>query len=104
MHLSPRRKQRLQAEEFLQGAGAASCSFLPNNSMRFLETSTTYPLAAGWGLNICIYLGLFTALLLLMVLLLWLLIRQLRNSVGNSALQPGRSVREPLAQIREHVL
>ncbi|XP_064198140.1 small integral membrane protein 43-like [Anguilla rostrata] len=71
---------------------------------RFLETSTSFPLAAGWGWNVCIYLGLFAALFLLMVLLLWLLIRQLRNSVGNSALQPGRSVREPLGQVREHVL
>ncbi|KAJ8385178.1 hypothetical protein AAFF_G00192290 [Aldrovandia affinis] len=71
---------------------------------RFLDGSTSLPLSAGWGLNLCIYLGLFSTLFLLMVLLLWQLIRQLGNSVGNSAVQPRRSIREPPGLIREHVL
>ncbi|KAL4641778.1 hypothetical protein GN956_G10869 [Arapaima gigas] len=70
----------------------------------FLVVSTSWPVAVDWGWNLCIYLGMFAVLLLLMALLLWLLIKQLRDSVGNTVLNPGRSVREPQGQCREHVL
>ncbi|XP_047658025.1 small integral membrane protein 43-like [Tachysurus fulvidraco] len=62
---------------------------------RFLVASTSMPLEMGWGWNICVYLGLLTLLLLLMGLLLWMVLKQLRNSVGNTAMQSGRSFREP---------
>lgn len=61
---------------------------------RFLVASTSMPLAVGWGWNICVYFGLLTLLLLLMGLLLWMVLKQLRNSVGNVAMQSGRSFRE----------
>ncbi len=54
---------------------------------RFLVASTSLPLTAGWGWNLSVYVGLFTVLLVLMGLLLWMLLKQLRNSVGNSTLQ-----------------
>lgn len=62
---------------------------------RFLVASTSMPLAVGWGWNVCIYLGLLTLLLLLMGLLLWVVLKQLGNSVGNGAMQSRRSFREP---------
>ncbi|XP_038867575.1 annexin A5-like [Salvelinus namaycush] len=61
---------------------------------RFLVASTSLPVALGWGWNLSVYLGLLLLLLLLMGLLLWMLLKQLRNSVGSS-LQPGRSLRDP---------
>lgn len=62
---------------------------------RFLVTSTSMPLAVGWGWNVCVYLGLLSLLLLLMGLLLWMVLKQLKNSVGNGAMQSSRSFREP---------
>lgn len=73
---------------------------------RFIVASTSLPMAVSWGWNLTIYLGLCSLLLLLMGLLLWMVLKQLRNSVGGSVLQPCRSVREPHHQgpIREHAL
>lgn len=74
---------------------------------KFLVASTSLPMALSWGWNLAIYLGLCSLLLLLMLLLLVVLLKQLRNSVGGSALQPCRSVREPhhiQGLVREHVL
>lgn len=51
---------------------------------RFLVASTTLPLTLGWGWNLIVYVGLFTILLVLMGLLLWMLLKQLRNSVGSN--------------------
>ncbi|KAJ8384863.1 hypothetical protein AAFF_G00197730 [Aldrovandia affinis] len=65
---------------------------------RFLVASTSLPLGVGWGFDLCVYLGMFSTLFLLLLLLLWVLIRQLRNSVGNTALQSNRSSREPQSQ------
>ncbi|CAL9706499.1 unnamed protein product [Knipowitschia caucasica] len=62
---------------------------------RFLVASTTLPLALGWGWNISLYLGILFGLLSLMLLLLWMLMKQLRNSVSKSSLQPTRSFRQP---------
>lgn len=71
---------------------------------RFVAASSSLPFAVSWGWNLTIYLGLCSLLLLLMGLLLWMVLKQLRNSVGGSALQPCRSVREPHLQgpRREH--
>ncbi|KAG9339869.1 hypothetical protein JZ751_022374 [Albula glossodonta] len=62
---------------------------------RFLVASTSLPLGMGWGRDLCVYLGIFSTLFLLLLLLLWILIRQLRNSVGNGMLQPKHSARDP---------
>ncbi|XP_049340174.1 small integral membrane protein 43-like [Astyanax mexicanus] len=62
---------------------------------KFLVASTSMPLAMEWGWNVSVYLGILMLLLLLMGLLLWMLLKQLRNSVGNSALHPSRSFRGP---------
>lgn len=72
---------------------------------RFKVASTTLPLAVGWGWNLCLYMGMLVGLLTLMLLLLWMLLRQLRHSVGKSTLQPVRSFRQlPLDQRFQNVL
>ncbi len=72
---------------------------------RFLVESTSLPLALGWGWNLSLYVGMLLGLLTLMLLLLWMLLKQLRNSVGKSTLQPFRSFRQPHFEQRlQHVL
>lgn len=61
---------------------------------RFKVASTSLPLAVGWGWNLSLYMGMLIGLLTLMLLLLWMLLRQLRNSVGKSTLQPVRTFRQ----------
>lgn len=71
---------------------------------RFLVASTSLPLALGWGWNLSLYVGMLLGLLTLMLLLLWMLLKQLRNSVGKSTLQPARSFRQPYREQRlQHV-
>ncbi|XP_028272778.1 annexin A5a [Parambassis ranga] len=55
---------------------------------KFLVASTSLPLALGWGWNLSLYVGMLLGLLVLMMLLLWMLIKQLRNTVAKSMLQP----------------
>lgn len=62
---------------------------------RFLVESTSLPMALGWGWNLSLYVGMLLGLLTLMLLLLWMLLKQLRHSVGKSTLQPVRSFRQP---------
>nr|XP_046263015.1 annexin A5a [Scatophagus argus] len=64
---------------------------------KFLVASTSLPLALDWGWNLSLYVGILLGLLTLMLLLLWMLLKQLRNSVGKSMLQPVRSFRQPHA-------
>ncbi|KAK7922191.1 hypothetical protein WMY93_009093 [Mugilogobius chulae] len=76
-----------------------------HNQLKFLVASTTLPLALGWGWNISLYLGMLFGLLTLMILLLWMLMKQLRNSVSKTLLQPVRSFRQPCFDQRlQHVL
>lgn len=67
---------------------------------RFVVASTSLPLALGWGWNLSLYIGMLLGLLTLMLLLLWMLFKQLRNSVGKSMLQPARSFRQPCLEPR----
>ena len=62
---------------------------------RYLETSTSLPLALSWSVNVGLYLGLLLLLVLLLVLLLWLLLRQLKHSVGFPGRGGARSLPEP---------
>lgn len=86
--------------------GWEKTSVLHFNSMpapkRFVVASTSLPLALGWGWNLSLYVGMLLGLLTLMLLLLWMLLKQLRNSVGKSMLQPARSFRQPCMEPKFH--
>ncbi|XP_060707425.1 small integral membrane protein 43-like [Hemiscyllium ocellatum] len=57
-----------------------------------------------WGYNLVIYLALFFLLLLLLALFLFVVIKQLKNSVAAVVWQPNRSVREPWSANREQAV
>ncbi|XP_054453115.1 annexin A5a [Anoplopoma fimbria] len=52
---------------------------------KFLESSTSLPLALDWGWNLSLYVGMLLGLLVLMLLLLWMLLKQLSNSQQSRA-------------------
>lgn len=89
------------------GRGGGEGGLLPDlmpAPRRFLVASTSLPLALGWGWNLSLYVGMLLGLLTLMLLLLWVLIKQLSNSVGKATLQPVRSLRQPrFEQRRQHL-
>lgn len=103
--LTPEKIQGWERSNFRRGGEGR---FLPNSMpapKKFLVASTSLPMALGWGWNLSLYVGMLLGLLTLMLLLLWMLLKQLRNSVGKSTLQPVRSFRQPHFEQRfQHVL
>lgn len=88
---------RVREKHFFFEEGG-QCRFLFNPMpapRKFLVASTSLPLSLGWGWNLSLYVGILLGLLTLMMLLLWMLLRQLKNSEGKSTLQPIRSFRPP---------